>query len=80
MQAGGDVQVIIHTIDAIEVALPIFDNAPNIAEKILAPFHQEHGPSVLRGKYDVIADCGVGGHASDFTPFPVVGQVNPVRG
>ena len=62
MQAGEDVKVVFHSVDPIQVAPTVLDNAPDVAEEVVASFLPEHGPAVLGGKHDVVGDGGIGGH------------------
>ena len=62
MKAGEDVHVVLNTTDAIKVALSVFQDAPDIAEKLFATGCLQNGLTALGGKHDVIRDCGEGGH------------------
>ena len=59
MEAGKNMQMVLHTVDAIQVAATLPDDAPDVAEKVFPPILRERGCSVLRGKNDVVPDGGM---------------------
>ena len=62
VQAGEQMDVIFDAADAVEVAVPLFDDAPDIFVKIIAVFFQQNGLSIFGCEDDVVNNLGVGGH------------------
>ena len=64
MNLRQDVNVILYAADPVEVTVLVFQNAPSVAEEIIAPVCQQHPFAILRREDDVILDLGEGGHVS----------------
>ena len=62
MNLGHDVNVIFHAADAVEVAVFVFQDAPGVAEQVVASVGEQHAFPVLRGEDDVEIDLGERGH------------------
>src|SRR6266567_1859348 len=62
MYRGQDVQVVFDAIDAVEMALFVFEDAPSVAEQVFAVFGEQRGDALFGRKDDVIIDLRVGGH------------------
>ena len=70
MQMSNDVQMIFYAIDAIEMAVFVFQDAPDVFEEFLPVWIGEGSFPVLCGEHDLVEDLGVGTHG--FFSFPSV--------
>ena len=54
MQAGQDVEVVLDAIDPVKMAVTVINDAPDVAEEVLAVVLLQHGRAVFRGKHAVV--------------------------
>ena len=62
MQAAEDVNMILHAVDAVKMAVAVLNDAPDVAKEVFPAVGLEDGRPVFCREYDVIRDGGVGGH------------------
>ena len=62
MERGEDVDVILHAADAVEMAVLVLQDAPEVAEQIVAAGSVQNPASVLCREDEMVEDLGVGGH------------------
>jgi hypothetical protein len=60
VEAAKDVKVVFHTIDTVEMAVAVLDDAPNIAQEVFATVHLEARLAVVGGEDDVITNLRMG--------------------
>lgn len=83
VQAGQDMNVVFHAADAVEVALLVLGDAPDVAKQIVATGLRQNAFAMLRREDDVVDDLGVGGHgrlAVQFNPCGVASHSFDYRG
>jgi len=74
MQAGEQVKMVLRAVDAVKMAAPVFQDAPDVSEETLALGRHQRRHAVFRRKDDVVVNLGVGGHGLGSTwcdPFGV---------
>ena len=62
MQAGQDVNVVFHPVDAVKMAILVLQNTPGVAEQVRTPSRRQYRRTILRGKDNMIINLGEGGH------------------
>ena len=79
MKAGQNVDVVLDTINAIQVRFLVLQNAPEVTIQVFTPVGIQARNAVFCREHDVVIDLGVGGHLGS-TPRPSLSRVRPFQG
>lgn len=62
MDFGQNVKVIFHAADSVQMAIFVFQNAPDVAEQVVASVGEQCTFTILRREDDVVVNLGERGH------------------
>ncbi len=76
VEVGDDVEVVFNAVDAVQVAILVFQNAPDVFEQLRTALLLQRAFPALGAEDDLIKDLSVGTHSSWFWFSQISGENN----